>query len=78
MMIQTLTKAQARRFILLRQGLIGDYRYGGTDGVIAFTRSAGCVQYDPVDVCGRSPELMPPRRKIELTLPRQRGNVAAC
>ena len=58
MMIRTLTKAQARRFILLRQGLIGDYRYSGTDGVIAFTRSAGCVQYDPVDVCGRSPELV--------------------
>ena len=48
---------QARRFILRRQGLLGEYRYHGTEGVVAFTRDAGCVQYDPVDVCGRSPEL---------------------
>lgn len=52
-----LTLPQARRFILLRQGLLGPYRYHGTQGVIDFTRSAGCVQYDPVNVCGRSPEI---------------------
>jgi len=52
-----LTKEQARRFILRRQGLTGEYLYEGTQGVIDFTRAAGCVQYDPVDVCGRSPEI---------------------
>ena len=56
-MERTITLAQARRFILRRQGLVGAYRYHGTDGVIDFTRAAGCVQYDPVDVCGRSPEI---------------------
>ncbi len=56
-MERTITLAQARRFILRRQGLVGEYRYHGTDGVIDFTRAAGCVQYDPVDVCGRSPEI---------------------
>ena len=56
-MERTITKAQARRFILRRQGLIGEYRYHGVQGVIDFTRAAGCVQYDPVDVCGRSPEI---------------------
>lgn len=48
---------QARSFILCRQGLAGEYRYRGTEGVIDFVRSAGCLQYDPVDVCGRSPEI---------------------
>ena len=33
---------QARRFILRRQGLLGEYRYHGTEGVVAFTRAAGC------------------------------------
>lgn len=56
-MERTITLAQARRFILRRQGLIGAYRYHGADGVIGFARAAGCVQYDPVDVCGRSPEI---------------------
>ena len=56
--VKTISLPQARRFILRRQGLTGDYRYAGMEGVIAFTRAAGCVQYDPVDVCGRSPELV--------------------
>ena len=56
-MERTITKEQARRFILRRQGLTGEYLYHGAQGVIDFTRAAGCVQYDPVDVCGRSPEI---------------------
>lgn len=56
-MERTITLQHARRFILRRQGLTGEYRYHGTQGVIDFTRRAGCVQYDPVDVCGRSPEI---------------------
>ena len=57
MAMKRVSLSQARRFILRRQGLLGKYRYHGTEGVVAFTRDAGCVQYDPVDVCGRSPEL---------------------
>ena len=57
MAVKTVSLQQARRFILRRQGLTGEYRYRGVDGVIEFTRSAGCVQYDPVDICGRSPEI---------------------
>jgi len=56
-MQRTIPLSQARAFILRRQGLMGAYRYAGVQGVIDFTRSVGCVQYDPVDVCGRSPEL---------------------
>lgn len=53
----TITKQQARQFILARQGLIGAYRFTGKDGAYAYVRQAGCIQYDPVDVCGKNAEL---------------------
>lgn len=52
-----LTKAQARRFILYKQGLLGEHRFRGKEGVLDFIRQAGCVQFDPIDVCGKSPEI---------------------
>ena len=52
-----LTKAQARMFILAKQGLLGKYRFSGKDGAYAYVRQAGCIQYDPVDVCGKNAEL---------------------
>ena len=52
-----LTKAQARLFILAEQGLLGSYRYSGKKGAYAYVRQAGCIQYDPVDVCGKNAEL---------------------
>jgi uncharacterized protein YcaQ len=54
----TLTKKQARQFILMKQGLIGDYKFIGKEGVLEFVRQAGCVQYDPIDVCGKNAELV--------------------
>lgn len=54
----TLTKDQARRFILLKHGLLGDYQFAGKQGVVAFIRQAGCIQFDPVDVCGKNAELV--------------------
>ncbi|MBR6028052.1 MAG: YcaQ family DNA glycosylase [Clostridia bacterium] len=56
-MTLTLTRAQARQFILSRQGLLGRHRFAGRDGAVRFVRQAGCIQYDPVDVCGRNAEL---------------------
>ncbi len=53
----TITKQEARRFILARQGLLGPYRFSGKEGAYAFVRQAGCIQFDPVDVCGRNAEL---------------------
>ena len=52
-----LTKIQARQFILAAQGLLGSYRFSGKDGAYTFIRQAGCIQYDPVDVCGKNAEL---------------------
>ena len=53
----TITREQARQFILLKQGLLGEYRFIGKDGAYQYVRQAGCIQYDPVDVCGRNAEL---------------------
>jgi len=48
---------QARRFLLLRHGLIGITPFKGKQGVMDFIRLTGCLQFDPIDICGKSPEL---------------------
>jgi uncharacterized protein len=53
-----LSKKQARRFILLKQGLLGEYRFEGETGILNFIKQAGCIQYDPIDVCGKNAELV--------------------
>ena len=55
--MQTITRQQARQFILAKQGLIGQYRFIGKDGAYAYVCQAGCIQFDPVDVCGKNAEL---------------------
>lgn len=54
----TLTKQQARQFLLLKQGLLGEYRFVGKEGIVAYVRQAGCIQFDPIDVCGKNAELV--------------------
>lgn len=56
-MIQ-LTNHQARQFLLLKHGLLGEYELAGKPGILDFVRQAGCIQYDPIDVCGKNPELV--------------------
>ena len=48
----TISKQQARQFILSKQGLIGAYRFIGKEGAYDYICQAGCIQFDPVDVCG--------------------------
>lgn len=55
--MRQISRGEARRFLLYYQGLLGPHRYEGREGVLAFTRKAGCVQFDPVNLCGRSPDL---------------------
>ncbi|MFD0589327.1 winged helix-turn-helix domain-containing protein [Paenibacillus sp. GCM10027627] len=56
-MIQ-LTNRQARQFLLLKHGLLGEYSFTGKQGVLDFVRQVGCIQYDPIDVCGKNAELV--------------------
>ena len=53
-----LTNKQARQFILLKQGLMGDYKFEGEKGICDYIRQAGCIQFDPIDVCGKNAELV--------------------
>ncbi len=53
----TLTNQQARQFILLKHGLLGEHRFFGKQGVLDYVRQAGCIQFDPVDSCGKNAEL---------------------
>ena len=53
----TVTLDQARRFILFKQGLLGEHRFIGRDGAYQYVRQAGCIQFDPVDACGKNAEL---------------------
>ncbi len=54
----TLTNRQARQFILLKHGLLGKYKYIGKAGALDFIRRAGCIQFDPIDACGRNADLV--------------------
>ncbi len=52
-----ITKEQARRFLLRKNGLLGEHIFAGKEGALKYMRSAGCIQYDPVDICGKNAEL---------------------
>jgi len=53
----SLSEEQARRFLLLKHGLLGEYRFVGKTGALEFVRQTGCIQFDPVDACGKNAEL---------------------
>ena len=53
-----ITKEQARLFLLLKHGLIGEYKFCCEAGVLQYVKQVGCVQYDPIDVCGKNSELV--------------------
>jgi len=55
--MERITKIQAQRYLLLWQGLMGKHRFIGKEGAFQFVRQAGCVQFDPIDICGRSADL---------------------
>ena len=48
----------AKHFILAKQGLLNDHRFYDKQGVLDFVEQAGCLQFDPIDICGRNPDLV--------------------
>ncbi|TCL65884.1 hypothetical protein EDC14_101614 [Hydrogenispora ethanolica] len=52
------TKEEARRFILAHQGLWPPARLAGKNGILEYIRRVGCIQFDPLDMVGRNPELV--------------------
>jgi uncharacterized protein YcaQ len=56
--ILTLSKTDARRFLLAHQRLWPPRRLEGTVGITDFIRHVGCIQFDPINVVGRNPDLV--------------------
>ena len=54
----TLSKEEARRFMLVKHGLVGKHIFKGQEGIMAFVKQVGCIQFDPIDVCGKNAELV--------------------
>ena len=50
----TLTRSQARQFIVLWQGLSGPYRWRTNAEIVGLVHQLGCLQFDPIDICGRN------------------------
>lgn len=44
--------------MLIWQGLIGEKKYTEKDGVLQFIQHIGCIQYDPIDICGKNADLV--------------------
>lgn len=52
-----ITKEEAKKYVLYKHGLFGDYQYQGKQGILDFIEQSGCIQFDPVDVIGRNADL---------------------
>lgn len=53
-----ISKKDARKFLLIKHGLYGKRRFNGEKGILEYIRQAGCIQFDPIDICGKNPELV--------------------
>jgi uncharacterized protein len=53
-----ISKQQARRFLLVYQGLWSHEKYIGKSGIMDYMRKVGCIQYDPLNIVGHNPELV--------------------
>lgn len=54
----TLSKAEARHFLLSHQYLWPPRQLKGKEGIYNFIRHVGCIQFDPINVVGRNPDLV--------------------
>ncbi len=53
-----ISRQQARRFLLLHQHLLPPRTLAGKAGIRRFISKVGCIQFDPVNVVGRNPDLV--------------------
>lgn len=55
---ERISKKDLGCFLLYYQGLLGEYRFENKRGIEQFINKVKCIQYDPVDICGKSPEIV--------------------
>lgn len=53
-----ITQEQAKVFLLAKQGLINPQRYEDTLGILEYVKHVGCLQFDPIDICGRNADIV--------------------
>ncbi len=53
-----LEPAHARRFLVAHQGLLPPRAARGKSALVDVFRHLGCIQYDPIDIVGRNPDLV--------------------
>jgi uncharacterized protein YcaQ len=54
----SLSKGQARRFLLAHQNLWPARKLEGKAGILDHIRRVGCIQFDPLNIVGRNPDLV--------------------
>lgn len=63
----TLSKSQARRFLLAHQALWPPRNLMGKAGALDFIRRVGCIQFDPLDMAGQNADLVLQARVADFT-----------
>lgn len=56
--METISKEEARNFLVNYQGLNGAEKRKGLEGVLDYFNKVRCVQFDPLDVVGRNADLV--------------------
>jgi len=54
----SLSRTDARRFLLAHHHLWPPRSLTGKAGILDFIRHVGCIQFDPIDIVGRNPDLV--------------------
>ncbi|MCH4886767.1 winged helix-turn-helix domain-containing protein [Acidaminobacter sp. JC074] len=52
------TKADVRRFLVDYHGMLDKELAKGKEGVLDYVKKVGCIQFDPLNVVGRNPDLV--------------------
>jgi uncharacterized protein YcaQ len=53
-----ISKEAAKRFLLSYQNLLPPRRLSGGEGILAFVRKVGCLQFDPLNIAGINTDLV--------------------
>lgn len=53
-----ISKHDAKKYLLYKQGLLGKNLYYGKEGALDFIKNVRCLQYDPINVCGKNAEII--------------------
>ncbi len=53
-----ISKETAKRFLLSYQNLLPPRRLSGREGILAFVRKVGCLQFDPLNIAGINTDLV--------------------